>query len=55
MVPWSEFLATLGIALLGAVLLVVVAHAVVRLLARRWPWGGDLLRQDRGAVPARPS
>ena len=51
MVPWSEFLATLGIALLGAVLLVVVAHVVVRLLARRWSWGGDLLRKI--AVPFR--
>ncbi len=51
MVPWSEFLATLGIALLGAVLLVVVAHAVVRLLARRWSWGGDLL--SKTSVPFR--
>ena len=45
MVTWLEFLATLGIALLGAVALVVVAHVAVRLLARRWSWGGDLLRK----------
>ena len=51
MVPWSEFLATLGVALLGAVLVVVVAHVVVRLLARRWSWGGDLL--SKTAVPFR--
>ena len=51
MVPWSEFLATLGVALLGAVLVVVVAHVVVRLLARRWSWGGELLTKT--AVPFR--
>ena len=51
MVPWSEFLATLGVALVGAALVVVVAHVVVRLLARRWSWGGDLLHKI--AVPFR--
>ncbi len=46
-VSWTEFLTTLGVALAGAVAVVVVLHVVVRLLARRSVWADALLRRAR--------
>ena len=51
MVPWPDFLVRLGVALLVAAVAVGVIHVVVRLLARRWSWGGDLLRKT--SIPFR--
>ncbi|GAA2127762.1 mechanosensitive ion channel family protein [Nocardioides bigeumensis] len=51
MVPWPDFLLRLGVALLVATVGVVVIHVAVRLLARRWSWGGDLLRKT--SIPFR--
>ena len=48
---WTQFLTTLGVALAGALVLVLVVHLVVRLLARRSVWAGALLRRAR--VPFR--
>ena len=50
-VSLTHFLVSLGSALVGALLVVAAAHVLVTLLARRWQWGGELLRHSR--VPFR--
>jgi small-conductance mechanosensitive channel len=46
-VDWTQFLLTLGSALAGALLLVVVVHVVARLMARRWAEAGRALTHAR--------
>ena len=46
-VAWTEFLSTLGGALLGALVVIGVTHLAARLLARRWPTGEPLVRHAR--------
>jgi len=52
-VTWMEFLTTLGLALAGALVFVLLMHGVVRVLARRSVWAEALLRRAR--VPFRPT
>lgn len=46
-VDWTEFLTTLGGALLAALVVIGVTHLAARLLARRWRTGGPLVQHAR--------